>query len=138
MRAWFVNFPKTPNQTPPPVDNPPTISITSPVNGLVYTNWVNFNASQSYVANCSTTMTGSDFDAGNLKCKYIHAPGTKIITGNYNISVTWEVREADNSNSLGFPVSANWASNYSDIVDFTRYFTTAAKRSASLTLDYSG
>ncbi len=110
--------------------------ITSPENAQVYTNWVKFNASQSFIANCSTSMTGSTFSAGSLKCLYIHAPGSKTL-GNYNLSLTWNVKEQDGSNSVGFPISGKWAENYTGVVEFSRYFGTAAKRSATLVLDYN-
>lgn len=111
--------------------------ITSPVNRLSYTNWVNFNASQSFVANCTRgPMNSISFSVGDLNCSYLHAPGTKT-TGNYNLSVTWSVKESDNSVSTGFPLSGNWEVNYTNVVDSKRYFGSAAKRSAYLTLDYS-
>ncbi len=211
--------------------------ITSPNRSQVYTNWVKFNASQSFIVNCSSSITGSamvgsvfelirdntasgqnlfgcsstDYSgcsefslannmllasdviypatckslfvclsgrAGNisqiynealvvegftflmpgrelkyldnlgtpgvvfddyaaLACKYIHAPGIKTTSG-YNLTVTWNVKEQDGSNSAGFPISGKWAENYTDAVEFSRYFGTAAKRSATLVLDYSG
>lgn len=50
MRAWFVDFPRALNQTPPLTDNLPTISITSPADGatLLGTFQVSANASDDH------------------------------------------------------------------------------------------
>ena len=110
--------------------------ITSPSSDQNYSGWVNFNASQSFVANCSLSeISNYNFIAGNLYCKYIHAPGAKITTG-YNINLTWTVKELDGSVVAGFPISNSW-NNYFYVVDFQRLFISAAKRSAFLSMEYS-
>ena len=110
--------------------------ITSPFADQNYSGWINFNASQSFVANCSLSeISNYNFIAGDLYCKYIHAPGTKITT-DYNINLTWTVKELDGSVVAGFPISNSW-NNYFYVVDFQRLFISAAKRSAFLSMEYS-
>jgi len=109
--------------------------ITSPVKGVQYGNFVNFDASQSFVANCSATLAGYSFIAGNLQCKYLHAPGTRDVASGHNLSVAWNIYSGINgalSSKMG-----NWQTNYSQVVEFTNYFANADTHEAVLMLDYN-
>jgi hypothetical protein len=109
--------------------------ITLPENGVGYGMWVAFNASQSYVANCSLNMPGYNFTACNLQCKYIHAPGTMNITGrNYELRMNWVVKNPAGAEELG--TSGNWSTNYTDVVEFSNFFENPGQHNAILTMDY--
>jgi len=110
--------------------------ITSPQVGVNYGNFVNFNASQSFVANCSSSLSSSDFEAGSLKCKYLLAPGNTTLVGNGNLSVSWNVYSGSNG-ALSLSKNGNWNTNYSDIVQFTQFFERADTHRAVLSLDYN-
>ena len=111
--------------------------ITLPKNGAALGNWVDFNANQSYVANCSWNMPGYNFTACNLQCKYIHAPGTKNITGNYDLRMNWTVRdEFGNIEPLNLPSNGSWKNNYYGIVEFDNYFMNPGRHNAVLDMEY--
>jgi hypothetical protein len=111
--------------------------ITLPENGAGYGLWVDFNASQSYVANCSLNMPGYNFTACNLQCKYIHAPGTRNITGNYDLRMNWTVRdEFGKIEPLNLPSSGSWKNNYYGIVEFDNYFMNPGRHNAVLDMEY--
>ena len=113
-----------------------------PINGAIYDNqhWVNFSANNSYVANCSLTNDYSSnmFIAGNLYCTYIHAPGTKIVTGNYDILLNWTVYEQDSRGnqviSSGFPRSGFWNTTS----ELSAFFDLSKTRQAILSVNYLG
>ncbi len=110
--------------------------ITSPAEGIAYGNILNFDASQSYVANCSTVIEGYYFIAGNLQCKYIHAPNTMNISvdANYDLAVTWNV--ADENGNLEFTKTGSWSAEYNSIVNFQKYLAKKTGHAANLNMVY--
>ena len=105
--------------------------ITSPENGIAYGNWIVFNASQSYVINCSSkAISPVDFVAGNLNCTYFHRPGTRTLTG-YEIILNWTVYSGGR---FAFNRAGSW-SNYSN-VEFPYYFDVPARHTANVTIDF--
>jgi PKD repeat protein len=110
--------------------------ISSPNRTQAYQNWVNFNASQSFVANCTRgQMANVNLVVGDLNCSYLHIPGKKIITGNYDLRVNWTIM--DENNGISLSRSGSWKNNYSSVVDFNAYFDSAKKRTALLNIVYS-
>ena len=63
--------------------------ITEPEQGIGHGHVVDFNANQSYVADCDYDDSSYDFQVCDLYCDYIHAPGTQTITGNYDLIMNW-------------------------------------------------
>jgi hypothetical protein len=111
--------------------------ITLPENGVGYGMWVAFNASQSYVVNCSLNMINPDFMACSLKCKYIHEPGTnatQMIGRNYDLRMNWLVKNPAGAEELG--TSGNWSTNYTNVVEFSNFFENPGQHNAVLTMDY--
>lgn len=117
--------------------------INSPSKDLVYENWVNFNASQSFVANCTRgAMVNYNFTVEDLNCSYIHWPRKHIASGeNYDLLVNWTIYNTQGQLEGDFtPVFGSWKNNYSsvsnNIIDFYRYFMNPSKRTAFLSLNY--
>jgi hypothetical protein len=112
--------------------------ISSPNTGTSYGNWVIFNASTSFVANCTRgPMASANFVAGDLNCSYIHEPLKKTITESYDIKLNWSVYDSTGRMEQGFPRSASWKNNYSYIADYQVYFEEAKRRNAVLSMTYS-
>jgi hypothetical protein len=113
--------------------------ISSPNASTSYGNWVIFNASTSFVANCTRgPMAGANFVAGDLNCSYIHEPLKKAITESYDLKLNWSVYYSNGRMEQGFPRSASWKNNYSYIVDYPIYFEDAKTRNAVLSITYTG
>lgn len=119
--------------------------ITSPNNGIIAENFVNFNASQSHIVNCtrsscpsnkncSIIVLNTNSPSNSLYCFYIHAPNTKNYTG-YSLKINWTVIPY-NGGSLVFSRSGDWQVNYSEVVDFFKYFSDNNRYKARLTLKY--
>jgi PKD repeat protein len=89
--------------------------ITTPTNLGHYVggSWLTFNASRSFVANCSASSSCSDILPGNLKCCYIHAPNQASITGNYDLVMNWTINRG---NSQVYSQFGNWSSGFSNAV----------------------
>jgi hypothetical protein len=104
--------------------------ISSPSFGNSYGNFVDFNASGSYVANCSSTILNGIFTVGNLNCTYLHAPNlaSSYSPSGYNLSFNW--------NMDGSVVAGNW-NDYTSIVLFKYYFLSSGAHSSRLNLTYS-
>jgi hypothetical protein len=111
--------------------------ISSPIKGVAYGNWVTFNASSSYVVNCSSSIANYNFTAGNLQCKYVHVPFQRTITGNYDLRLNWSVYDSAGRMESGFPRAGSWKNNYSYIVEYPVYFDEARTRRAVLDITYS-
>ena len=94
-----------------------------------------FNASRSFVANCSLINIGSDIITSELTnklyCKYIHRPGTKDISG-YEIEMKWSI----NGDPVSIIRNGNWSSNYSEVVDFGEAFSKNGNHNLSLIMTY--
>ena len=107
--------------------------ITDPVGGVGYGNFVDFNASQSYVANCvvGTCASANCFQVEDLSCTYTHAPGTPTTPG-YDIDVNWTFTDG-----IVQTLSGDWAVNYSEVVEFTQFFADSGQHMANLKLTYT-
>lgn len=116
--------------------------ITSPQKNVGYGNFVNFDASQSFVANCSiinceypyTCVPFGYFPIPPLYCKYLLAPGNTTFVG--NLSATWSVYSGSNS-ALSLSKTGSWNNNSADVVKFTHFFDKADNYKATLKLDYN-
>lgn len=112
--------------------------ISEPERGQAYgAEWIQFNASQSYVVNCSTTMSPFNFITNDsiLKCLYLHAPETYIgqnLPG-YNLTLNWSM--GDGTYKTGMWTSA--LSGYYSIVDFKYRYATTGRHDVNLRLTYS-
>lgn len=78
--------------------------ISSPENGSSQGYLVRYNASQSYVVNCSESFKGllppeEGFDTGIFGCKYILAPGAKEPTSG-SVSIRWRELDSDGNELL--------------------------------------
>ena len=111
----------------------PVISL--PLNSGAYANGiVPFNASQSYVLNCSSLACPSgktclaQSQTGNLYCFYLHAPNTRTTSG-YNLEANWTIGGQS-------PVYGNW-SNYSQFVEFSKFYAQSGIFTAKVKLKYS-
>jgi hypothetical protein len=107
--------------------------ISSPEKRYDYPPLVLFNATQSYVTNCSLGPMGANsFPVGNLNCVYVHEKGKGAINGNYNLFVEWLI---DGTKK----VSGAWNSDVSGmkIQNFYRWFGEKAYHTAQLKLTFS-
>jgi hypothetical protein len=111
--------------------------ISQPKNGISLdstSQLIDFNASGSYVANCSKgAMSSPFFIAGDLNCKYLHAPGAKI-TSSGNITMNWTLTTEGSQEILN--QYGDWSSSYNDVVEFTEFFRTAGRHVAYLDMRY--
>jgi hypothetical protein len=116
--------------------------ISSPADGSSNENRVHFDISQSSVVNCTeaadVSMPLPYFSAGNLKCKYIHAPGKVNIlpAEKYDLAVAWNVLDENGNNEFPFPINGTWSGNYTSVVNFSKYFTKYTLHRASVSLTY--
>ncbi|MBC8435097.1 PKD domain-containing protein, partial [archaeon] len=70
--------------------------VSSPINGKNdYGNTIWFDATQSFVADCSLTQfrTGYDYKINDteLHCMYVHAPGETSVGSGYTLGVKWVI-----------------------------------------------
>ena len=101
--------------------------ITSPEDGMSYgSGWVQFDATESYAANCSYDNSSYEFLAGNLYC---------VTLPNDKLKVTWNVTTAGVQD---FYNSSMWGTSYSSnkIEEFLYYFPVGGEHVAKLRLDY--
>ncbi len=97
---------------------------------------VRFNASGSYVANCTNkSLTQQFFPAGNLNCTYIQAPGLKTYSGSYNIAINWTITTAGSSEVIN--KYGDWAATYNQTVEFTQLFSRGGIHTAHLDMIYN-
>ena len=109
--------------------------VTSPTDN---SNWdsiiVPFNVSSSFVVNCSKSrISNPDRIIGDLNCTYVHAPNTKTTSG-YNLTMTWTIVKSGSPTEI---VSGDWASNYSDVIDFIKVFSTIGQRTIYPSITYT-
>ncbi len=112
--------------------------ISQPANGVSLGNVriVNFNASESYVANCTNRVVAQPFfPVGNLNCIYIQAPGLKTYSGNYNITLNWTITTAGSGGAI--TRYGDWAVNYNQIVEFQQLFAKGGVHTAYLDMIYN-
>jgi cysteine-rich repeat protein len=114
--------------------------ISSPIDGKNdYGQLINFNASQSFVTNCSVgEMSNVDFVLGDLNCEFLHRPGQKFVGEGYNLFVEWVI-----DYDLNRKVSGEWGSSLGNglgtgvVQEFRKFFLVAARHTAQLKLIYS-
>ncbi len=101
-----------------------------------YGNLIRFDATKSFVANCSTTafLTGADFvvNGTTLRCKYIHAPNSDSVGASYNLSVEWLI-DGDQVERGSWGQSTSTGT----IQNFLRYFNKPEYHHAQLSLTYT-
>ncbi len=116
--------------------------ISSPEKGKsVGTDIVSFDASQTYVVNCSTCFNGCSGNRNNgfytqdgkLNCTYLHAPGTYVgqnLPSNYNLTFKWTLDD-------GRVIEDKWkSSTYYQIVRFVYKYVDAGEHIANLEVTY--
>ena len=105
--------------------------ITSPPRGFISgtSPEVSFDAYQSYVADCKyDNVTSPDFVAGDLKCNYLHAPGEKFTSNDYNMTIKWLINDKEIR-------SGSWDTESN--VKFSFNYPFSGKHVATLFLTYS-
>ena len=100
-----------------------------------------FNASGTFIVNCSTSINGGNdiitnmgiTENNKLYCGYIHRSNTEHIPtmGNYEIEMNWII-DGDTSD----PVRGDWSSEYYDVVVFRKAFASNGRHNLSLTVTY--
>ncbi len=104
--------------------------ITSPPPGTIIqgTQTINFNASSSFVAECSSVSCpgASCYNVGDLQCYDYPKTG---IPSQYNLWFNWTFSE-------GLELIGNWTNNYNQVVEFTKTFYNAKRHWAKLKLGY--
>jgi len=106
--------------------------ISSPI-GVINNRTINFNASRSFVANCSTASCPScpiQIEGGKLNCSYIHKSGNKSV-GNYDLNIAWTIED-----SPDIKINGSWSLNYSGVVDFLKYLEKSDNRKVELIMKY--
>jgi hypothetical protein len=107
--------------------------ISSPI-GVIDNRTINFNASRSFVANCSTLSCPAcplKIENGKLNCTYIHKPGNKSV-GNYDLNMDWTIED-----SSDIEINGSWSSNYSEVVDFSQYLEKSDNKTVTLVMEYT-
>ena len=120
--------------------------ITTPTNGEVYISandlYVTFNASQTYVVNCTLCTTGCSGERdngfysedGKLNCTYMHTPGTRINSNLLDHSLFFNWTTGD-----GVSYSGYWnETNYYGSVEFVHRYANPGRYTASLAVSYQG
>lgn len=109
--------------------------ITSPEKGRsLGTDIVFFNASQTYVVNCSSTMVSPTFTTcdGGLRCKYLHSPGSyRGLDLPYSLNFKWTLDD-------GRVIENKWnSSNYYGVVEFMYRYADSGEHTANLEVTYN-
>ncbi len=117
--------------------------ISAPLINSAQGHWVDYNVSQSYVVNCSTTGpigTLGGFTVGNLNCTYILALGAKNVTSG-KVEVRW--KEINPSGEAVWFVGNSssgvvWNEvNYNSAVVFSKMYRNAQYRRVVMEMSYS-
>ena len=89
-----------------------------------------FNASKSFVVDCSSTDLGHDIDISGLSiyCKYVHRPGAIPPISGYKIEMNWII------NGDVSPILKS--GNYSDVASFWQEFASNGDHNVSLIMKY--
>lgn len=110
--------------------------ITQPPLGKVFgqgIKLINFNANESYVANCTTDACAScTYNVEDLHCYDFPKTGARgigIAPGQYNLWFDWSFSE-------GARRYGNWTDNRADVVDFKKVFYAPIKHHADLKTGY--
>jgi hypothetical protein len=111
--------------------------ISSPEKGKsMGTDVVSFDASQTYVVNCSTTMSPFNFTTidGGLNCKYLHSPGSYTganLPSSYSLNFKWDLGD-------GRIIENKWnSSTYYGIVKFVYRYADEGEHIAGLEVTYN-
>ncbi len=111
--------------------------ISSPAKGnSTGTDVVSFDASKTYVVNCSPSMSSFNFTTtdGNLKCKYLHAPETYTganLPATYSLNFKWDLGD-------GRIIENRWnSSTYYGIVKFVYRYADEGEHIARLEVTYN-
>jgi hypothetical protein len=93
-----------------------------------------FDASKSFVVNCSPGPIGDDIITSEaiLYCKYLHAPGASINSSKYEIRMNWTIT----GDPSPISVIGDWYSDYSNVVKFRQAFSLKGNHNLSLTMIY--
>jgi len=93
-----------------------------------------FDASKSFVVNCSLDNIGSDIITSEniFYCKYLHAPGASINSSRYELKMNWTI----NGDASPMQVVGDWSSNYLNVVSFRKAFSLKGNHNLSLTMTY--
>jgi hypothetical protein len=103
--------------------------VITPINGQAFVGLIaSFNASASYVINCSANMMSFSFPTndGKLNCSYLH-PANQRTTSGYNLITNWTIQGQNE-------VSGNW-SNISN-VEFYKFYSQGGTYSLLFKLKY--
>ena len=112
--------------------------ISNPEEGKIYENkTISFNASSSYVVNCSTNCPSCPLkiENGKLNCSYLH-PSSGIRA--YNLFLRWTIEPDED---IIFP-SGNWFNSFTgsdintSVINFYHYFFTPRERIVKLFIEY--
>ncbi len=115
--------------------------ISSPAMDSIQGYVVWYNASQSYVVNCSVWMVSPDFSVGSLGCKYLLKPGEKSPSKGI-VRIRWKEIDSE-GNVLNWIVGSEqqgvvWDStNYTDAVVFPKIYKKPEFRRIRLELTYN-
>jgi len=102
------------------------------------TRGIHFNASKSWVANCTTSATlpcgphgESCYNVDGLRCYDLNKTGTYGIgnSAGYDLRFDWAFDD-------GTSLFGNWTSQYSSVVDFEKYFYEPTKHELNLKVGY--
>ena len=98
------------------------ISKPEPNEIIIGTGWVYFNASGSYVTNCSTTCPAGNvcYLLGTLQCRNLNSS---------SLIFNWTFDD-------GTERYGTWQGNYSYVVEFNKFFGTAGEHSGELRAEY--
>lgn len=118
----------------------PMINNPNPINEEVLLGNIYFNASKSYVANCSTSCPTTFPSYAIPSCYAVSDQGvtlwcydldnTKISPTSYNLWFNWTFDEQPRS------VLGNWTNNYNQVVEFNRFFFELRRHTIKLLVGY--
>ena len=110
--------------------------ISSPERGsAVGTAWITFNASKTFVANCTTgVMANRNFTTNDslLNCSYLHVPGSRIYQNlsGYYLTFNWNMGD-------GKTIVKNWtAADYNSSIEFFYKYDSSGTHYITLGVDY--
>jgi hypothetical protein len=110
--------------------------ISSPPRGsVVGTAWTTFNASKTFVANCTTgVMANRNFTTNDslLNCSYLHVPGSRIYQNlsGYYLTFNWNMGD-------GKTIVKNWtAADYNSSIEFFYKYDSSGTHYITLGVDY--
>jgi len=109
--------------------------ISSPDSVGIQDRVVLFDASQSFVVDCTYDDVEEDFIAGDLDCVYVHEAGTEI-TDDYDLILTWTITPQNEDSKT---VQGNWNEVYGGDKNYYKFyelFEEPGRHRAELNLEY--